>query len=257
MTDSTCMDRRVLMMTTDQPPIPLFVQEELELLGIPLPDTTLDLLNRYLSMLLDVNMRVNLTGVKDRDQAWRRHVIDSLTLLPWLDQAGDQLRVIDVGSGGGLPGLPITIARPGLSVTLLEATGKKAEFLKICAAELELESVSVLNTRAELAGQDPAHRERYDLAVCRALGPTAELLEYTLPLVRPGGWLLAMKGPSLERELERAGDAMMLLGGGQVQVHEAYPPGHETHTVIMTLEKASPTPKLYPRRPGVPRQEPL
>ncbi len=240
--------------------IPEFVTQELATIDVVLGPRQLELLGRYLDLLLETNKQFNLTAIKDADAAWRRHIIDSLTLLPGLADVESASRVIDVGSGGGLPGIPVAIARPDLSVTLLEATGKKARFLERCAAELPLPNVAVLNLRAESAGRDRDHRERYDVVICRAVGPMAELLEYTLPLVAVGGRLLAMKGPSVERELDAAGDALAILGAGELQVIEAYPPtsqGPAADALIVSVSKENPTPRLYPRAPGMPRQEPL
>lgn len=233
--------------------VPTFVHDDLQRLGFEIAPDVIDQLADYLDAMLDVNTRMNLTAIRDRDEAWRRHIIDSLTLLPGFEDVADGSLVVDVGAGGGLPGIPLAIALPHLQFTLVESTGKKATFLK----SLALPNVTVVNDRAEHVGQDPAHRQRYTIAICRAIGPMRELLEYTLPLLTIGGRLLAMKGPKAEAELRDAGDALAALGGGEVEVIEAYPASFELNTVIVAVVKDRPTPKTYPRRPGVPRQEPL
>jgi 16S rRNA (guanine527-N7)-methyltransferase len=237
--------------------VPDFVREELGRIGVELPEPALASLAKYLDLLLEANQRFNLTAIRERDAAWHRHIIDSRTLAPALVELEAESTLIDVGSGGGLPGVPLAIARPDLRLTLLEATGKKARFLEECAQRLPLPSVRVLATRAETAGQDKAFRQQFDVAVCRAVGPMRELLEYTLPLVRVGGMLLAMKGPKAEAELAEAGDALDALGGGELQVYSAYPEGFGLDTVIISVIKDRPTPKGYPRAPGTPRQAPL
>ncbi len=236
---------------------PEFVPYELAKLGINLPPGGLEALTTYLAMLLEANKQFNLTAIREPEVAWRRHIIDSLTALPGLDHlsAGDS--VIDVGSGGGLPGIPISIARSDLQITLLESTGKKAAFLKKCKEKIPLPKVTVIQERAEILGQDRNHRQQYNVAVCRAIGPLREILEYTLPLVKVGGAVLAMKGPKAEQELRDAGDAIDVLGGGEIRVFDAYPDGFDQNMVIVMIAKERPTPKAYPRRPGVPRQMPL
>ncbi len=238
--------------------IPSTVLTDIHALGVELPEGALPLLAEYLDLLLETNEQFNLTAIKDRDHAWRRHIVDSLTLVPFLEPFDPGAAVIDVGSGGGLPGIPLAIARPDLKVTLLEATGKKAKFLERCAKELPLPGVRVLNMRAEDAGQERALREKFDAATCRAVGPMRELLEYTLPLVAIGGLLLAMKGKNVEAELNDAGDALSILGAGELQIVDAYPEGFAGgEGAIVSITKERPTPQEYPRLAGTPRREPL
>ncbi len=240
-----------------QPPVPDFVPHQLGELGIELAPSQTEQCAVFLDRLLEANQRMNLTGIREHSQAWQRHIIDSLSILFLLDQleAGD--RLIDVGSGGGLPGIPLAIARPELEVTLLEATGKKLNFLRQTAEAMGLANIRFIHARAEDAGRQPAHRQHYDTAVCRALGPMRELLEYTLPLVRLGGMLVAMKGPSVAEEMAQAGDALHLLGGGRVDVVDTYPESMPWRTVAVVVIKEHPTPPEYPRQPGLPRQSPL
>ena len=240
--------------------IPQSIREDIdrmELAGV-VTDVVLARLGCYLDFLLEANTRVNLTAVRDRDLAWQRLILDSLTLLPGLEGANDGAKLIDVGSGGGLPGVPLAIALPGYCVTLLESTGKKARFLETCIAELKLDSASAINDRAEVVGQDPAYREVYDVAVSRAVGSVRCVLEYTLPLVRVGGRVLLVKGAAAaERELDEAADAMAILGAGDLKVYDAYPPGFDNQTVIIEMVKDRETPRQYPRRTGTPKQTPL
>lgn len=179
-------------------------------------------------------------------------LIDDCLVL--VDHMGAATRVIDVGSGGGLPGLPLKIALPRLEMTLLEADGRKAAFLTQACARLELDGVAIVNRRAEEAGHDPALRESFDVAVARALAPMRALVELCLPLVRVGGRLLAQKTHG--EDLEAARRAIELLGGGQARTLPA--PSHiRSSGVIVAVEKASPTPAAYPRRSGVPTRRPL
>lgn len=216
-----------------------------------------ELLARYLDLLLETNRKFNLTAVRDRDEAWGRHIVDSLTLLPFVAMLPPGAAVIDVGTGGGLPGIALAIMRNDLRVTLLEATGKKARFCQQCAADLPLDNVRVMHSRAETAGRDRAHRQRYDAAVCRAIGAMNVLLECCLPLVRVDGRVLAMKGPKAEAELQAAGHALDILGAAEVEVRDAYTDGFDQNTVIVAITKHAATPKTYPRPPGMPAQSPL
>lgn len=240
-----------------RPMIPAFVQDELRELDIELTPGQLDQLDRYLALVLDENRTTNLTAVREADAAWRRLIIDSLTVLPGLDELEPGSRVIDVGSGAGLPGMPVAIARPSLKVTLLESTGKKADFIRRAIDTLGLTNATVLQDRAETIGQSPEHREQYDACINRAVGPMNVLLEFALPLVSVGGRVLAMKGPKVEEELGEAGDALSLLGAGELAVIEAYPESFGNDLVIVSIIKEVATPDEYPRLPGVPKKQPL
>ncbi len=254
-------------------PVPAFVAANLEQLGLHLDEGQYAQLAKYLDLLLDANTKMNLTAIADRDRAWQLHIVDSLTLLPFIDHLGQQLaemtgdgegeaparhpRIADVGSGGGLPAIPLAITRHAATFTLIEATGKKAKFLERVAADLALQHVSVCNDRAENVGRMPEHRQKYDIVTSRATGPMNVLLELAMPLLKTGGTLLAMKGPMVDEELAKCGDALAELGAGDVQVFEAYPEGSERNTVVVCVQKDRATPRAYPRRPGTPKQQPL
>ncbi|HXN79058.1 MAG TPA: 16S rRNA (guanine(527)-N(7))-methyltransferase RsmG [Candidatus Dormibacteraeota bacterium] len=176
---------------------------------------------------------------------------DSLVLL---DHLGEATRVVDVGSGGGLPGLPLKIARPGLSMTLVEADQAKAAFLVRACAALGLRDVEVLARRAEEVGRDPLYRESFDVAVARALAPMPVLAELCLPLVRIGGHLLAQKTET--EDVYGADRAIEVLGGVLNRVSAA-PSGARSSGTVVVVDKVRPTPPAYPRRPGVPARKPL
>jgi 16S rRNA (guanine527-N7)-methyltransferase len=176
---------------------------------------------------------------------------DSLVLLGFL---GDATRIVDVGSGGGLPGLPLKIARPDLQVTLVESDQSKAAFLVQAAARLELSGVEVIARPAEEVGRDPRYRESFDAAVARALAPMPVLVELCLPLVMVGGRVLAQKTES--EEVESAVGAIARLGGSLESITPA-PSRARREGTVAVVRKLSPTPTEYPRRPGVPRRRPL
>jgi 16S rRNA (guanine527-N7)-methyltransferase len=180
-----------------------------------------------------------------------RLIDDSLVLLEHLGAAAT---VVDVGSGGGLPGLPLKIARPDLSMTLVEADQAKAAFLVQACARLGLRGVEVLARRAEEAGRDPRYREAFDLAVARALAPMPVLVELCLPLVRVGGRLLAQKTES--EDVAAAERAIETLGGSPATVWAA-PSGARRMGTVAVVGKVRATPAAYPRRAGVPSRKPL
>ena len=179
-------------------------------------------------------------------------LIDDCLVL--VDHVGAATRVVDVGSGGGLPGLPLKIALPRLEMTLVEADGRKAAFLTHACARLGLDGVAIVNRRAEEAGREPELRESFDVAVARALAPLPALVELCLPFVRVGGRLLAQK--TRDEDPEAARRAIELLGGGPARIRPA-PSRLRSAGVIVVVEKISATPAAYPRRPGVPTRRPL
>jgi len=178
-------------------------------------------------------------------------VEDSLVLLEHL---GPAQKLVDVGSGGGLPGLPLKIVRPELAVTLVEADETKAAFLVQACSRLRLTGVEVVARRAEDVGHDPSYREAFDVAVARALAPMPVLVELCLPLVRVGGRLLAQKTD--KEEMESARHAIDVLGGSLESVRPAPSAARRSGTVVV-VGKVRLTPDEYPRRAGVPNRKPL
>ena len=225
-------------------------RREAEAFGLAFEAGDLERLGAYLAMLLDATARFNLTAITDPDGAWIKHIFDSLTLLPYIASA-QATRVIDVGSGGGLPGLPLAIALPAVQFTLLEATGKKADFLGHVARTLALSNVEVINDRAETLGRDPNHREHYDVVVARAVGRLATLLELTVPLATVGGHVLTIKGRKVAQEISDAKKALHLLHCAVVET------SHTPTGTIVVIKKHRGTAKRYPRRPGEPKRSPL
>jgi len=220
--------------------------------GLAFDAGDLERLGRYLALLLTANEKLNLTGIREADEAWIRHIFDSLTLLPMLGECAPGASVVDVGSGGGTPGIPLAIAQSALAFTLVESTQKKAEFLRAAVGALDVKNVTVVCARAETIGAEGgSHRERFDAAIARALGPLNVAAELVLPLIAPGGQALFIKGQKAANELVDARRAIHTLGGvhaGTVQT----PTGR-----IVVLEKARPSPRAYPRKPGVPKKEPI
>lgn len=212
----------------------------------------------YRALLLEWNERFNLTAIRDPAEIDRRLLLDSLRMLPTIDvflASRDQTEasLIDIGSGAGLPGIPLKLARPQLQVTLVEATQKKVTFLQQVIASLSLGGIVAVHGRAEELGRDAAYREQFDLATARAVAALPVLLELTAPLVRVGGQALFPKSVAIDDELE-AGERAAPLVGIRIDRSDVLPGGS---TRLVVVEKTNHTPRRYPRRAGIPAHDPL
>jgi 16S rRNA (guanine527-N7)-methyltransferase len=225
------------------------------LMGVDLSETQLDQFEAYYQELIRWNERVNLTGITDPDEVLTKHFLDSLSCL----QAVPELpkTVVDVGSGAGFPGLALKIAQPHIQLTLIEATGKKVEFLKHLVQVLGLSAVTVLHHRAEEAGRLPNHRGHYQLAVARAVAQLPILAEYMLPLLKVDGLMLAQKGVDPAAEIKAAKGALGVLGGRHLKTIPVEIPDLDAARHLVLIKKVKPTPKPYPRQPGLPAKKPL
>jgi 16S rRNA (guanine527-N7)-methyltransferase len=224
-------------------------------LGVELSAPQIELFQRYAAELLAWNARLNLTRITSPAGIAVQHFADSLAALAAVD--GQALRLADVGSGAGLPGLALKIARPDWQVTLIESVGKKAHFLQHVVAELDLSAVHVLHMRAEEAGRLQDHRERFVLATGRAVADLRVLAEYGLPLLELGGHLVAYKGEEVGPELVAAEKALRELGGRYATSLQYCLPGVNLARRLVVIDKVAATPQRYPRRAGVPERRPL
>ncbi|MBW3612539.1 MAG: 16S rRNA (guanine(527)-N(7))-methyltransferase RsmG [Chloroflexi bacterium] len=210
---------------------------------------------RYVALLLEANTRLNLTRVVEPDAVARLHLLDAVSALPAVDRLAP-LGALDLGSGGGVPGIPLALARPGLRWTLVDSVRKKVDAVAAIVSALGLATVETVAERAELLGRDPAHRERHDLVTARACATLPVLVEYALPLLRVGGTLLAWKGRMSEEELGAGAASAAELGGGAPDVVPSGVAALGEHRFVL-IRKERPTPARYPRRPGEPARKPL
>lgn len=207
----------------------------------------------YLEKLLEQNRTLNLTAVRDPEEAVRLHLLDALSIFTVLDLAGK--RVLDVGTGGGIPGAALALYEPEAEVTLLDATAKKLAFIRGACQALGV-SPAFVNARAEEYGRTDA-RESYDVVMARAVAALPVLSELCLPLVKTGGCFVAYKGAAAEEELADADRAIRALGGGEASLHRVEIPGVDAARALIVIEKKAPTPSAYPRAFAQIRKRPL
>jgi 16S rRNA (guanine527-N7)-methyltransferase len=232
------------------------IREAQQLFGINLSVKQITLLTTYERELLEWNEKFNLTAIRAVEGIRSKHFLDSFSCVQaW--KANPPARLIDVGTGAGFPGLALKILYPAMRLTLVESVAKKAKFCQHIVETLALENVQVLAVRAEQVGQMPAHREKYDWAVARAVASMPVLAEYLLPLVKVGGGILAQKGESGPAEAQAAEKALKMLGGRLRQLVRVELPGVADERYLVIVNKVAATPPGYPRREGVPAQKPL
>jgi len=225
-------------------------------LGIQISGPMLDAYAVHYSLLCSRRPEANLTSLDDPVVVAIKHFIDSLTiLLARAPAPGDH--VVDIGAGGGFPGLVLAIARPRATYTLIESNHKRASFLKETAEALQLDNTLVIHDRVERVGRDLTHRDQYDLALSRAVAPLRVSLEYGLSLTRTGGYYLAMKGPQAPQEIDGSVHALSELHGRITVKRRLSLPHDMGERILILIEKIGPTPERYPRRPGIPAKRPL
>jgi 16S rRNA (guanine527-N7)-methyltransferase len=227
-----------------------------DLFGVMLSDEQVGQFDRYTEELLSWNSHTNLTAIDDVEGVMVRHHLDSLSLLRVVPLVSG-MRIADVGTGAGFPGLPLHIAVDGLYTTLIEATGKKANFCSHVAKTLGLRQVMVLHARAEDAGHIPHQRGKYDVVVARAVARLPVLLEYLLPLAKVGGTCVAMKGVTAQQEADDSVKALTALGGELTSIERVELPGVPEPHYLVVVKKVRQTPTTYPRKPGVPSKNPI
>jgi len=227
-----------------------------KLFGIQLTEYQIAALAAYEQELLEWNQKFNLTAIKDKEGIRTKHFLDSFSCaLAWKERP--PRRLIDVGTGAGLPGIALKILYPGMKLTLVESVGKKASFCRHVVDKLALEGVQLLTARAEEVGQNPDHREKYDWAIARAVANMPVLAELLLPLVQVGGAMLAQKGESPHAEVHAADRALKMLGGQLRLLIPVTLPGVVDERYLVVVDKVAATPPGYPRRAGLPAKKPL
>lgn len=236
--------------------MPTLAEQAAALFDIPLTPEQLAQFDLYARDLAEWNEHTNLTAITEPGAVQVRHFLDSLSIAQ-VARCYPGMRIIDVGTGAGFPGLPLAIAFPGVQVTLLEATGKKITFLDHVIQALGLSGLDTLHARAEDAGHISGRRAAYDLVLARSVARLPALAEYLLPLAKVGGRCIAMKGETAAAEAVDAKRALSLLGGRVEKIEPIkLPDVLDTHYLVV-IEKIAATPSAYPRKPGMPTKTPL
>lgn len=227
--------------------------------GLKIDQRMIDDSLAYTGLLLEWNQVMNLTALTSPEDVAVRHFLDSWMVLPLIEElfpGKKKLRVIDVGTGAGFPGLPLKINRPDLKLVLLDSLQKRVKFLEAAAALIGAEDVQCIHGRAEEAAMKGVYRDRFDIATARAVASLPELCEYCLPFVRTGGYFIAMKGDNAD-EVIQARTAIHLLSGKLEKVVEFTLPGTDMKRTLIVIRKTGSTPQAYPRKAGKPHASPL
>ena len=209
---------------------------------------------KYMNLLIEWNEKMNLTAIIEPSEIILKHFIDSITILKDIK---DDSTVVDVGTGAGFPGIPLSIMNPTLKITLVDSLNKRLIFLQEVINELDLKNVELVHARAEEFGRNKKYREKFDVATSRAVANLATLSEYLLPLVKINGKAISMKAGNASQEIEDAKKAIKTLGGNINNIEEFNLPQSDIGRTIIIIDKISGTPGKYPRKPGTPAKEPI
>lgn len=225
-------------------------------LGIAASEEKINKLMIFKEIMLEWNEKVNLTAIIDEREVFIKHFLDSATCLS-TGYIKDGMKIVDVGTGAGFPGVPVKILMDGLSMTLLDSLNKRVSYLNEVVKKLTLSETITVHARAEEAGSSKVHRECYDIVLSRAVASMNVLCEYCIPFTKVGGYFLCQKGLDIKEELEEAGLAIKTLGGVVKEVKEYQLPYSDIKHNIIIIEKLTATPTNYPRKPGKPAANPL
>ena len=230
-------------------------------INIEISDDQINCFEKYYELLIEKNKVMNLTAITDKEDVIVKHFIDSIALIPYLTDKGininNKLKIIDIGTGAGFPGLPLKIMMPDVKFTLLDSLNKRVSFLNEVIDELKLKDIEALHGRAEDYASNNKYREKYDICVSRAVANLSTLSEYCIPFVKEDGFFISYKAGESEEEINNSKNAIKILGGKINKVEEFVLPGTDASRVFVFIRKQELTDKKYPRKAGVPAKKPL
>lgn len=219
-------------------------------------DKQVEKFETYKNMIQEWNKKINITSITEDKDIYMKHFVDSIIVKNYFDMESVD-NMIDVGTGGGFPGIPLKIVNEKMDVTLLDSLNKRMIFLGQVVKSLDLENVSLIHGRAEDFGVNEEYREKYDLSISRAVAPLNILSEYCIPFVKVGGCFISMKSGDVEKEIEDSEKALEILGGRIRETIKYQLPGTDISRSIIIIEKYRETPEKYPRKAGKPTKKPL
>lgn len=225
-----------------------------KILGVRFSVEQIEQFYKYMNLLIEWNEKMNLTAITEPKEIILKHFIDSITILKYID---DNSKLVDVGTGAGFPGVPLSIMNPTLKITLVDSLNKRLIFLQEVVKELNLKNIEIVHARAEEFGQNKNYREKFDIATSRAVANLATLSEYLVPLVKIGGKIISMKASNAKEEINDAQKAIEVLGGKIEKIEEFDLPESDIGRTIIIIDKNKCTPAIYPRKAGTPAKEPI
>lgn len=226
--------------------------------NIEISDEQLNLFKRYTALLLEWNEKINLTAITDISDIYKKHYLDSLSLIKCIDDLGDkEYTLLDLGTGAGFPGIPLKIAFPNLNITLADSLNKRIDFLNIVIDELHLENINAIHARAEELGHDSKYREKFDLVVSRAVANLSVLSEYCIPFVKVDGIFVSYKSGNSSEEITQSKNAVGMLGGKIINTVDFILPGSDFSRSNVCIKKIKQTEDRFPRKAGTPSKKPL
>lgn len=230
------------------------MQEKSKDLGVSFFVEQLEQFFEYMKLLIEWNEKINLTAITEPDEIILKHFIDSITILK---EIKNDARIVDVGTGAGFPGIPLSIMNPTLKITLVDSLNKRLIFLQEVVKKLKLENIEIVHARAEELGQNKKYRESFDVATSRAVANLSTLSEYLIPLIKINGKVISMKAGDTQDEIDGAKKAIKVLGGKIEKVDEFNLPQTDIRRTIILIKKEEKTPNKYPRKAGTPSKDPI